>query len=593
MSSTALDPAVTRWCADAIGGAFTAYHRHFRQITARARVRFASRDWYGHQQDALERLKIVSDVVQQVVMVLRAQLGPPVHDKALWIRMKEHYSATVATLPDAELAETFFNSVTRRIFATVGIDPNIEFVAPLSEPVLEAGRVFATWVRHDDTEELVRRILHDFPLGAPYRDSLLDARLAAERIDRHFEALGDGAPVDAVDLVRSVFYRGKGAYLVGRLRRGGEITPIIFAFLHPEDGIHLDAVLLTDREARIAFSFTRSYFHVDVERPRDLIAFLKSILPSKRLSELYISIGYNKHGKTELYREILTSLAEPDARFERAKGDRGMVMVVFTVLALDIVFKVIRDRFGPPKSTTRDEVKQKYGLVFRHDRAGRLVDAQEFEHLAFDADRFDPALLSELIAEAGEAVRVEGGRVIIDHLFVQRRVTPLNLYIRDADFPAARDAVLDYGQCIKDLAATNTFPGDLLLKNFGMTRSGRVIFYDYDELALVTDCRFRDFPAARDEMDEMRCEPWFFVDERDIFPEEFPRFLCFPPELEAAFLAAHGDLFTAAYWREIQERLRTGEIVDIFPYEQGLRLHPVAQPTPRAALSAAAQVPGA
>ncbi|HYX92940.1 MAG TPA: bifunctional isocitrate dehydrogenase kinase/phosphatase, partial [Myxococcaceae bacterium] len=479
MKPAPLDPAVTRWCADAICGAFTEYHRHFRQITARARQRFASRDWAGHQQDALERLEIVSDVVHQIVMVLRAQLGPPVRDKGLWERMKELYCGLAAALPEVELAETFFNSVTRRIFDTVGVDPKIEFVAPLSEPMAEGAPIFSTWVRRGSTEELLTRILRDFPLGARYRDPAADARLGAERIDRYFQSLGEGVAIDAIDLVRSVFYRGKGAYLVGRAHRRGWVSPIILAFLHPDEGIHLDAILLADREARIAFSFTRSYFHVEVDRPRELIAFLKSILPTKRLSELYISIGYNKHGKTELYREILAALAKPEARFERAEGDRGMVMLVFTLSPLDMVFKVIRDRFAPPKSTTRDEVKQKYGLVFRQDRAGRLVDAQEFEHLAFDAARFDPALLSELLAEAGDAVHLQGGQVIIDHLFVQRRVTPLNLYIRDADFSAARDAVLDYGQCIKDLAATNTFPGDLLLKNFGVTRSGRVIFYDY------------------------------------------------------------------------------------------------------------------
>jgi isocitrate dehydrogenase kinase/phosphatase len=248
--------------------------------------------------------------------------------------------------------------------------------------------------------------------------------------------------------------------------------------------------------------------------------------------------------------------------------------MVFTLPPLDLVFKVIRDQFAPPKSTTRAEVKQKYDLVFRQDRAGRLVDAQEFEHLAFDADRFDPRLLSELMAQAGECVRRDGAQVIVNHLFVQRRVIPLNLYIRNVSFSAARDAVLDYGQCIKDLAATNTFPGDLLLKNFGVTRAGRVIFYDYDELTLVTACNFRDLPTAREEMDEMRGEPWFFVDEHDVFPEEFLQFLGLPPELEQVFLAAHGDLLTAAYWREIQQRLRAGEIVHIFPYEQSRRLYP-------------------
>ena len=567
------DPVLTRWCSDAIFGAFQAYHDHFKEITARARTRFATRDWHRGQQDALERLEVVSEVVRQVVMILLAQLGPAVRDKALWARMKEMYSASARDLAEVELAETFFNSVTRQIFATVGIDPNIEFVAPLAEPLAHGDRVCQRWIRDGTTEELFARILQSFDFGAPFRDLQSDAREAAARFDRHFQALG-GAPVDTIELANAIFYRGKGAYLVGRARRGDEISPVILALLHPEEGIHLDAVLLTEREARIVFSFTRTYFRAQVERPRDLVAFLRSFLPTKRVSELYISIGYNKHGKTELYRELRASLASTHARFERAEGERGMVMMVFTLPPLDLVFKVIRDRFAPPKSTTRAEVKQKYDLVFRQDRAGRLVDAQEFEHLAFDADRFDPRLLSELLAQAGECVRREGAQVIVNHLFVQRRVIPLNLYIRNVSFSAARDAVMDYGQCIKDLAATNTFPGDLLLKNFGVTRAGRVIFYDYDELTLVTACNFRDLPTAREEMDEMRGEPWFFVDEHDVFPEEFLQFLGLPPELEQVFLAAHGDLLTAAYWREIQQRLRAGEIVHIFPYEQSRRLYP-------------------
>jgi hypothetical protein len=71
------------------------------------------------------------------------------------------------------------------------------------------------------------------------------------------------------------------------------------------------------------------------------------------------------------------------------------------------------------------------------------------------------------------------------------------LFLREADPAAAESAIIDYGNALRDLAASNVFPGDLLLKNFGVTSHGRVIFYDYDELCLVSDCVFRDLPAGR------------------------------------------------------------------------------------------------
>jgi isocitrate dehydrogenase kinase/phosphatase len=369
-----------------------------------------------------------------------------------------------------------------------------------------------------------------------------------------------------------VFYRGKGAYLVGRLRRAGERTPIALAIRHPATGLRLDAALLTEDEVSILFSFTRSYFHVDVDRPHELIVFLRSILPHKPVAELYISIGYNKHGKTELYRDLLRHLQTTDDQFQPAPGDKGMVMAVFTLPSLEVVFKIIRDKFDYPKTATRQEVMEKYQLVFKHDRAGRLVDAQEFEHLSFDRARFAPALLDEFRAVAGDSVRVTGDRVVIRHLYTERRMTPLNLYLRQATGAEAREAVLDYGQAVKDLAATNTFPGDMLLKNFGVTRHGRVIFYDYDELCRVTDCRFRDLPRASGDDEEFSAEPWFYVGPNDIFPEEFIRFLGFPDHLRKVFLDAHSDLLRADFWRELQARLNAGEIVDIYPYRHGRRL---------------------
>jgi isocitrate dehydrogenase kinase/phosphatase len=369
-----------------------------------------------------------------------------------------------------------------------------------------------------------------------------------------------------------VFYRGKGAYIVGRLHRGGATIPLALALLNPPDGVTIDAVLLSEDDLSILFSFARSYFHVDVDHPHQLVQFLHTILPRKPIAELYIALGFNKHGKTEFYRDFLRHLHASHDQFEIAPGEKGMVMTVFTLPSYDVVFKIIKDTFAYPKTATRGEVIAKYQLVFKHDRVGRLIDAQEFEHLTFDRARFSAELLDELRRTAANSVTITETTVSIRHVYIERRITPLNLYVQERDEAATRAAIIDYGQCVKDLIASNIFPGDILLKNFGVTRHGRVIFYDYDELGLLTDYHFRTMPAARDDEEDYAAEPWFFVGERDVFPEEFKTFLGLRGELRALFTQHHGDLFGVKLWQTMQQRHRNGDIVDIFPYGEHQRL---------------------
>ncbi len=489
--------------------------------------------------------------------------------------MKDRYAAEVECRPAAEIALSFFNSVTRRVFATVGVDPAIEFLAAERPPPVEGPTpVFRAFPRTASTERLLESILGGFEFGVPWEDLARDARLAAIELDAHLREASDPEPPDRVEMATAVFFRGKGAYLIGRIRRARQVSPIVLALRNGEAGIVLDAALFAPSDASIVFSFTRSYFHVEVERPRALVAFLSSILPTKRVSEIYIALGFHKHGKTELYREISRHIAETGDVFVPARGAKGLVMSVFTLPGLDVVFKVIKDEFPPPKQVTRREIMDKYRHVFRHDRAGRLVDAQEYEHLSFPADRFSAAVLEELRRGCSRHVREHDGVVAIEHLYAERRVIPLDLFIREADEWTARQAVLDYGQALRDLAATDTFPGDLLLKNFGVTRHGRVISYDYDELDRVTACVFRDLPRASQDDDELGGggEPSFYVGPHDVFPEELLPFLGFQGRMREFFLQAHGELLTARWWREVQERVRGGEIVDIFPYRGDQRL---------------------
>jgi isocitrate dehydrogenase kinase/phosphatase len=565
---------LARTGAQTIQEAYEAYRREFQRITAQARRRFEERDWKGGQRDATERLALYRRFVEAVVATLEPILGEQLKDTATWRRMRDVFSESIEGFTDIELAETFFNSVTRRVFATVGVDPDIEFVNldMRRDRYGPGSSIHRRHVRRAGTRELVAEALAPHAFAAPFRDLEGDAGLVAAEIDAAWAEAGNRRPFESLDLIDAVFYRGSGAYLVGRLRGEDSILPVVLVLLHTEEGVGVDAVLLAERDVSIVFSFTRSHFLVAVEHPGDVIRFLHSIMPRKPLAELYISLGYPKHGKTEMYRDLLGHMQRSMDVFDHARGEEGMVMIVFDLRSYDYVFKVIRDRFAEPKTNTRADVENRYRLVFQHDRAGRLIEAQEFEHLTFERRRFSPALIQELAANATRSVVVDDEEVHIRHLYVERRIQPLNLYLRAATDGAAARVVDDYGQAIRDLAMTNIFPGDLLLKNFGVTRHGRVAFYDYDELSLVTDCVFRDLPAAQSEDEELSAEPWFYVGEHDIFPEEFLPFLGLRPELRRVFLEAHGELLTAAFWRKLQERLAAGEVLDVLPYPESRRL---------------------
>ncbi|HEV2734421.1 MAG TPA: bifunctional isocitrate dehydrogenase kinase/phosphatase [Longimicrobiaceae bacterium] len=566
--------------AEAILAAFDAYLGAFCEVTGRATGRFLRREWHAAQDDATERLTVYPREVERVVGELRGRVPAPPADSPEEAAFKTRYAALARGRPDAEMAATFFNSVVRRVLGTVGVDRRSEFTADCEPwPAPDAPPLHREYPAEGVAPELFERIFCETELAHAFADLPGDAALCARAAREQLGAEADAGR--AAEVLPFPFFRNKGAYLVARLRlASGAVRPLVVPLGHPPEGVRPDAVLTAPDEIHVVFSFARSYFHADTGRVRETVEFLRSLMPAKPVNELYNSLGHNRHGKTELYRELTRQLAEPDARFEPAEGVRGLVMTVFTLPAYNVVFKVIRDRFAAPKSVTRDRVMNRYRLVFAHDRVGRLADAQEFEHLDFPRERFAPELLAELLSEAGESVRVVDGRVVIRHLYTERRLRPLDLYLREAGPEAARGAVVEYGNAIKDLACANIFPGDLLLKNFGVSRHGRVIFYDYDELALLSEVRFRPLPVARNEEDEMSADPWFSVDEGDVFPEEFLPFLVPTGPLRDAFLEAHADLLTVAFWREMQRRQAAGEIPDFFPYPRCRRLRAAAGKDP-------------
>jgi isocitrate dehydrogenase kinase/phosphatase len=561
-------------CAKIILKAFDDYRTKFKIITRRAETRFENQDWHGMKADSNERLDLYKAVLGQVVLDIRRIFNERVNDKEIWTSAKAIYSNLSGELDDWEQAETFFNSVTRQIFTTVGVNPQIEFVDTCSriKPIRVIQPLYRTYSGDRTIQVLMETILGTYEDQVAYEDMKLDAQLAAEKVDNRFRDSGYSPRIERIEMLTPVFYRGKGAYLVGRIISSSYSFPLVLALLNTPRGIVLDAVLMSENEVSILFSFTHSYFHVNVTTPSELVNFLKSIMSRKRIAELYISIGYNKHGKSELYCDLLQHLNRSNKKFELAEGEKGMVMEVFTMLDYDLVFKVIKDRFSYPKNTTREAVMEKYDLVFKHDRAGRLVDAQEFEYLKFSRNRFSDDLIDSLSRNAAQSVIINDDHVIVKHVYVERRVTPLNIHLQKVDEAGALVTVVDYGNAIKDMAASNIFPGDMLLKNFGVTRHGRVVFYDYDELCLLSTCNFRVFPLSRSHDEEMSDEPWYGVGQNDVFPEEFQNFMGLQGSLRETFLEHHKDLFDVDFWRQIQSRINAGAIIDIFPYEQSNRL---------------------
>ncbi len=555
--------------ANAVFQAFVKYNDNFRRITERAKQRFEKREWSAAQRDLGERIELYTKSVDRNVAALTRLLGPNCTNREIWIQLKKFFGERVNDIPDGEFSKTYFNSINRRIFNTVGIDPEIEFVTLRLETEehhrhLVKHRRYLNWTTVADISE---QFLNDFAFAAPYTDKNADIAFITSEITRFSRGLGLPAPeVLRVEFMQPVFYQSSRAYLVGQIFWAAHSAPLIIALKHTAEGVAVDAVLMSPEEVSVLFGFTRSYFFVDVEPVEGAVYFMASILPNKPLDELYTILGRVRQGKTERYRTLTRHLKRTEDQFVHARGAPGLVMLVFTLPSYDLVFKIIRDNFGYPKNVSHEHVMEKYQFVFKHDRAGRLIDTQEFRHIEFPLSKFSTELLDELLDSTASSVRIDGDQLVIDHLYVERRITPLNLYTEENDRQAVELAVLDYGQAIKDLALTNIFPGDLLLKNFGVTRHGRVIFYDYDEVCLVTDCNFRDVPEPSFDEDEMRPESWYYVNDNDIFPAEFIKFLSMNKDLKDLFIDVHGDLLTAEYWRNIKQQHLNEEVLEVVPY---------------------------
>jgi isocitrate dehydrogenase kinase/phosphatase len=558
---------------------FDESYRRFRGISAEAKTRFESADWPAVQHAVRERIRLEEEQVDETAVGLRAALGAAGLDEAGWRRVKLRYVDLLVDHKRPELAETFFNSVSTRALGQPYHLNEFMFVrATISTEYIPAEpQTYRSYHPHGDLSAMFRRVLRDFHWHSPFADLDRDV----DRLIRTLEPyLGEPKVSLHVRVLGSAFYRNKAAYVVGKLVNGADELPFAIAIVHDgERRLALDAVLLDSASIDVLFSLSRAYFMVDMDVPPAYVEFLRTIMPTKPRSEIYSSLGLQKHGKTIFYRDLLHHLDHSEDEFVEAPGMRGQVMHVFTLPSYPYVFKVIRDRFGPTKNTTREEVMAKFQVVKEVDRVGRMVDAFEFVELALPLGRFSPPLLEQLRQLTPSAVATEGERLIVKHCYVERRMIPLDLHLRSASADEVDRVVREYGDTLRELAIANIFPGDLLWRNFGLTRHGRVVCYDYDELEYLTDCVFRPIPPAPNPEAELADEPWYGIGAHDVFPEEFERFLLGNTEIRAAFRRHHFSLLQAEFWQQCQRRITAGEIVDFFPYPNKLRFAHRFRPT--------------
>ncbi|GGJ95649.1 bifunctional isocitrate dehydrogenase kinase/phosphatase [Luteimonas terricola] len=571
MPTLLTDPLVQR-AAALVLDAFEDYDARFGDLTRRARRRFVRRDWRGAQADAVARIDMQDGFLAEALGRFEALVGERMRSRAFWAAVRERYGELTSGRADAALARTLFNSMSRRFFLTEGVAPALEFHEPGDGAPGDPSCPGELRPLPDGADASERWRLALRSRGFPHRDLEADARAIADAVAGRLDAHADARGPD-VDLLDTVFYRERRAYLVGRVDAPGGPRPLVVALVNEPEGVRADAVLVERDRVSMLFGHAHSWFHADLARVGDAVAFMHALLPHKPVSELYSVLGRGKQGKTERFREIQRHFAaHPDEQLVRADGVRGMVMAVFTPRGLPVVFKVIRDRFAEPKDSVRADIEGKYRLVSRRDRVGRLVEAQEFRRLRFPRAAFEPAMLRELLEECAETVVDEGDAVLVRHCYAERRLRPLDLHARERPVDEALRAVIDYGQAVTDLARSGIFPGDLLLKNFGVSRHGRALFYDFDELCLLEDVRFRDVPEPREEDETRPLEDWLYARRDDVFPALFTRFLGLAPPLREALLEAHPGIFRAGWWREVQARLRGGGHFDVAPYPDAARL---------------------
>ncbi|GMU59578.1 MAG: hypothetical protein AMXMBFR34_13410 [Myxococcaceae bacterium] len=568
-------PHVEARIARAMLDGFEKHYALMRHVGQSARLLFENGEWRTIQRVLAERVDYYDARVTECVERLRRDFPGELLDERHWGQVKLEYIALLLSHRQPELAEVFFNSVSCRILDRTYFLNQFIFVRPSVSTEyldLEEPSYRCYYPGRSGLRSTLEKVVADFRLSKSFADVKRDVGQVVRALRLALPRPLKVEPNHQLQVLESLFFRGNVAYIVGRALNGIERWPFVVPILHDCAGrLVLDAVILDPKQLTILFSSTRADFLVDADVPATYVTFLQRMLPTKPSWELYGMLGLGKMSKALFYRDFLHHLRHSTDPFVLAPGTKGLVMGVFTLLSFPYVFKVIRDKALPPKDVDRQTVVDRYQHVKRTDRAGRMADMLEYSDVAFPKDRFSPELLEELQKIAPSLLDVTQDTVFVKHVYIERRLRPLDLYLLSCSDEEADQAIRDYGRCLKELAAANIFAGDLLYKNFGVTRLGRVVFYDYDELEPVTKVQFRELPTARHDEDETRGEAWFSVGPHDVFPEEWRHFLETSPRVTAALLRHHPDLFQAAWWRKVKQQLEEGRVIHTLPYPEEAR----------------------
>lgn len=548
------------------------FNRHFRIFTVynkKAARYFAKSQFQDAYQASIEQIDLYDCRVQECVAGIKETFKIQELDEALWQATKIAYMHKLYNHLQPELAESFFNSVFCQLFNRRYYNNDyIFFNAAINTQDIQTRYpdYRSYYPTENDFKQTIEKLLTDIPIKLPYEDLSRDTERVEEAIRNYQQQFSSLNHFFQINILTPVFYRNKGAYCIGRLVNNNKTYPFVISLLSRHHQLYVDAFLDDEYDISNIFSFARAYFKVDFPVPSALVRFLKTLLPNKNIADLYTAIGFHKQGKNEFYRGFIYHLRHSNDQFITAPGIEGMVMNVFTLPSYPYVFKLIKDPSHIKKDIQPQTVKNCYQLVKRKDRVGRMADVWEFSHVAFPLARFSDTCLAQLHTTCASSLSTEGDYLIIKHLYIERRMIPLNLYIDKVAETEQQRILQEYGQAIKDIAGAGLFAGDLLIKNFGVTHHGRVVFYDYDEIVPMAQCNFRTIPVPQTELQEMASEPWYTVAENDIFPEEFEFYILTHHHHKQFFKKHHANLLTANYWQQIQQNLAIGILPDIFPY---------------------------
>ena len=575
LASTAHEAQRIELTAEWILGVFDSFYDEFLRLTWAAKAAFENRDHPMAVSNARRRLGLYNATVYPLADELRAAF-PQLKERArLWREVEAVYRAAVSGRYEADLALAYLHSVQRRVH--YGEWRPVEYgfggshrVVPPADAVYE--RFACSWPLEP---LLIQRALQVADLSVPFCDPKEDAELIARRVNDVLAGRGGGG-LRAIEMIRGGFFRNRGAYLMGRMiLKGADLKPLVIALFNHAEGVRAEAVLQAVPHVHNLCSSTEAPFQVTNRHYHELAGFLSSIMPSRPLGLHYSTIGYYHFSKVAVMHEVRRRLIHDGERLAVAPGSPGTVTIAFTSPRSDYVLKVIRDR---PTSGYKwdsfagvDAVLAKYKRVHEINRTGSMLDNIVYYNLRLERSWFEPALAQELLDAAVNSVQLQGEALVFRYLIVQRKLTPLNVFLESAPEDKAVRAMMNLGFCIRNNAAANVFNKDFDTRNYGVNRYLKIYLYDYDAVERLTDVKVR---TNRDRCDgEEEVPAWFFEPGVIFLPEEIEAGLRVRDRtLRRAFRAAHAELMSVEYWEGLQQALRAGEVPGIHTFPESCYL---------------------